>query len=60
MSQITSNHPEIVVFLKEAPEKVPLIEVFCPADTNFADKEGEKVGKYQQLQERCHKLTIKM
>ena len=47
VSQIQSNHPDIVVFLKEAPEKILLIEVSCPADTNVADKEGKKVEKYQ-------------
>ena len=48
-SQIASNRPDIVVFLKEAPEKILLIEVSCPADINVADKEGKRVAKYQQL-----------
>jgi len=46
---IESNRPDIVVFLKEAPEKILLIEVPCPADTNVPDKEFNKVGKYQRL-----------
>jgi len=58
VSQIKSNRPDIVVFLKEAPKKILLIEVSCPADTNVADKVGKKVEKYQwlagkMLQSRC-------
>jgi len=49
VSRIESNRPDIVVFLKEAPEKILLIEVSCPADTNVPDKEFNKVGKYQRL-----------
>lgn len=35
--------------MKQAPEKILLIEVSFPADINVADKEGEKVRKYQRL-----------
>jgi len=41
VSQIKSNRPDIV-FLKAAPEKILLIEVPCPADTNVADKKERK------------------
>ena len=60
VSQIKSNHPDIVVFLKEAPKKILLIEVSCPADTNVADKVGKKVERISGWQERCRGLTIKM
>ena len=49
VSQIKSNRPDIVVFLKEALKKILLIKVSCPADTNVADKMGKKVEKYQRL-----------
>ena len=49
--QVVSNHPDLVVFMKEAPEKILLIEVSSPADINVLDKENEKITKYQQLAE---------
>ena len=49
VSHIPSNHPDLVVFLKETPEKILLIEVSCPADINVLDKENEKITKYQRL-----------
>jgi len=49
VSLIVSNRPDLVVFLKEAPKKILLIEVSCPADINVFEKETEKVTKYQRL-----------
>ena len=49
VSRVVSNRPDIVVFMKEAPEKILLVEVSCPADINVLDKENEKVTKYQRL-----------
>ena len=49
MSHVVSNRPGIVVFMKETPHKILLIEVSCPADINVLDKETEKITKYQQL-----------
>ena len=49
--QVVSNCPDLVVFMKEAPEKILLIEISCPADINVLDKENKKITKYQQLAE---------
>jgi len=49
VSYVASNRPDVAVFLKEAPVKIPLVEVSCPADINVIDKEVEKVSKYQWL-----------
>ena len=59
VSPIACNRPDIVIFLKEAPREILLIEVSCPADINVIDKEGEKVGKYQRLAGQCQGLTFK-
>jgi len=59
VSCIESNRPDIV---KEAPEKILLIKVFCPANTNVPDKEFDKVGKYQRLagemSRTCHQDVV--
>jgi len=49
VSLVASNCPDLVAFLKEAPKKILLIEVSCPADTNIFGKEAEKITKYQRL-----------
>ena len=49
VSLVASNHPDLVVLLKKAPEKILLIEMSCPADTNIFTKEAEKITKYQWL-----------
>ena len=51
VSQVVRNRPDLIVFMKEAPEKIFLIEVSCPADINVLDKENKKITKYQQLAE---------
>jgi len=37
------------VFLKGDVNHILLLEVSCPADVNIAEKEGEKIAKYQPL-----------
>jgi len=49
VSLVVSNRPDLLVFFKEAPNKILLIEVSCPADTNIFVKEAEKITKYQWL-----------
>ena len=50
VSRVASNRPDLVLCMKEAPEKILLIEISCPADINVLAKETEKITKYQQLE----------
>jgi len=50
-----SNHPDHIVFLKEVPGKILLIELSYPADINGFDNEVENTGDWK---ERCKELTV--
>ena len=48
-SPVSSNRPDMVVFLMDDGGKILLLEVSCPADVNVIDKEREKIAKYYSL-----------
>jgi len=47
VSLVVSDHHGIAIFLEDTSEKILLIVVSCSADINVAEKENEKVEKYQ-------------
>ena len=56
LTTVGSNHPDIVVFLKECPTGILLLEISCPADMNILMKEEEKITKYQPLVQQMRQI----
>ena len=53
--QIEANRPDIVV-LEKTSRKCLLIDIACPFETRVANKEKEKVEKYQDLRRELHRI----
>ncbi|GJQ82977.1 hypothetical protein Trydic_g15797 [Trypoxylus dichotomus] len=47
-TQLPDNKPDLVI-PDSLEKKMNVIEMSCPADTNIADKEDEKIRKYKDL-----------
>jgi len=47
-NHVASNWPDVVLFHKQE-SRIIFLEISCPADINFLNKEQEKLTKYQPL-----------
>ena len=56
LTTVGSNHPDIVVFLKECTTSILLLEISCPVDMNILMKEEEKITKYQPLVQQMRQI----
>ena len=52
---IEANRPDIVV-LEKTSRKCLLIDIACPFDTRVANKEREKIEKYQDLRKELQRI----
>ena len=52
---IEVNRPDIV-FLEKTSRKCLLIDIACPFDTRVANKEKEKIEKYQDLRRELQRI----